>query len=62
MAKIMMDDIEILRGDRQSIAVIYNNLTGKNFEDKKEYQQYLAGREKALGMKIIPDKLQLKEL
>jgi len=60
MAKIMMGDKEILTGDRQSVIVIYNNLTGKNFTNKKEYRQYLKNMGESFKVKIIPDKLRVQ--
>jgi hypothetical protein len=61
--KIMQGDLELLRGDELSIRVIFNNLTGRNWDDERPpwrdgtHADYLAYMERELGCQIRPKEL-----
>ncbi len=53
----MQAKIELLRGDRESITIIYRNLTGQN----PVSPNYLEMMQEKLGVIIEPKKLRIKE-
>ena len=53
----MQGKTELLRGDRESITIIYRNLTGQN----QVSPNYLTMMQEKLGMTIDPIKLWIKE-
>ncbi len=55
---IMQDSRILMSGDAQSIRVVYNNLTGKNFEGAA-LCDYIAFMEWSLGLALLPDQLKL---
>jgi hypothetical protein len=62
---ILQDGEEIVRGGGVSVRVVYNNLTGKNFEDKPdEHEKYLLFMSSPYGcnVQIRPDALELVTL
>jgi hypothetical protein len=54
---LMQGKTELLRGDRQSITIIYRNLTGQN-PVSPNYQTMM---QEKLGVIIEPKKLRIKE-
>ncbi len=54
---LMQAKIELLRGDRESITIIYRNLTGQN----PVSPNYLEMMQEKLGVIIEPKKLRIKE-
>ena len=54
---LMQGKSELLRGDRESITIIYRNLTGQN----PVSPNYLTMMQEKLGMTIDPIKLWIKE-
>jgi len=54
---LMQGKTELLRGDRESITIIYRNLTGQN----PVSPYYLTMMQEKLGMTIDPIKLWIKE-
>jgi len=54
---LMQGKTELLRGDRESITMIYRNLTGQN----PVSPDYLTMMQEKLGMTIDPIKLWIKE-
>ena len=53
----MQGKTELLRGDRESITIIYRNLTGQN----PVSPNYLTMMQEKLGITIDPIKLWIKE-
>ena len=54
---LMQGKTELLRGDRESITIIYRNLTGQN----QVSPNYLTMMQEKLGMTIDPIRLWIKE-
>jgi hypothetical protein len=54
---LMQGKIELLRGDRESITIIYRNLTGQN----PVSPNYLTMMQEKLGVTIDPQRLRIKE-
>ena len=54
---LMQGKTELLRGDRESITIIYRNLTGQN----PVSPNYLTMMQEKLGMTIDPIRLWIKE-
>ena len=54
---LMQGKTELLRGDRESITIIYRNLTGQN----QVSPNYLTMMQEKLGVTIDPIKLWIKE-
>ena len=54
---LMQGKTELLRGDRESITIIYRNLTGQN----QVSPHYLTMMQEKLGMTIDPIRLWIKE-
>ena len=50
---------ELMRGDRRSVTVVFNNLTGKNLQGE-EYTNYCAWMCQYTNTEIDPSKLELK--
>jgi hypothetical protein len=48
--KIVNNDIQLFEGDEISIMMIYNNLTGANFESKEAHQKYLSRMKQVSGI------------
>ena len=55
---ILHDGQELMRGDRRSMTVVFNNLTGKN--PLSDYPDYLRFVCQYTNTKIDPSKLELK--
>lgn len=61
--RIMQDSYELIRGGETSVRIIFNNLTGRNFQGPQPpwrdgtHEDYLAYMEQALGCRIRPDEL-----
>ena len=65
--KLTVAGTELLTGDKNSVGVIFGNLTGRNFMDIPDYNQYMAWMEheyeRALAGEIVmigPDGAVLK--
>ena len=56
---ILHDGQELMRGDRRSMTVVFNNLTGNNFQGA-EYTNYCAWMCEFTNTEIDPSKLELK--
>ena len=56
---ILHDGQELMQGDRRSMTVTFNNLTGKNFQGA-EYTNYCAWMCQYTNTEIDPSKLELK--
>jgi hypothetical protein len=54
---LMQGKTELLRGDRESITIIYRNLTGQN----PVSPNYLTMMQEKLGVTIDPKRLRIKE-
>jgi hypothetical protein len=60
---ILQGEVELIRGGRLSIGVIFANLTGRNFEGLRPswregtYENYLAYMEMFLECRIHPEEL-----
>lgn len=54
---LMQDKTELLRGDRESITIIYRNLTGQN----PVSPNYLTMLQEKLDVTIDPQRLWIKE-
>jgi len=56
---ILHDGQELMRGDRRSVTVVFDNLTGKNLQGE-EYTNYCAWMCQYTNTEIDPSKLELK--
>lgn len=65
--EIRLNGARILKGDQTSVAVIYNNLSGRNFENPQPWRDgthadYLAMMQRELGVTFDGATIELAEV